>query len=423
METNRTPTSGPSTIDAPQARAQQTLIGDERVFLELTNVPTAAGREMHVARWLQRWFADRPWAQVSTDPPGNMHVAMVPQRADAVARDRPPVYFTAHMDHPAMVVEHIEGPTAELSLRGGVMGPYLRGARLVFVGRAGQRVPGVLTGTSGRDFGGLTGYLATTDGADASDVLAVGDIAVWDLPSPELADGLLHTTACDDLMALACALLAFDRLAELARAGARTMDCRLLLTRAEEIGFIGAIAACKQGTMARGASVIALENSRAMGDVRIGGGPIVRVGDRLSVFDPGLTGACAKVAERVFGRPALPRATQREGELSGRAWQRRLMAGGACEASVFCAAGYRATCLCLPLGNYHNMADLDAVQSGRPLPENRQPRLAREHVALDDARGLVDLLVGCGTDLPEDGGIDELVRTLWSKHASVLDEA
>jgi endoglucanase len=45
--------------------------------------------------------------------------------------------------------------------------------------------------------------------------------------------------------------------------------------------------------------------------------------------------------------------------------QRKLMPGGACEATAFGAYGYEATCICLPLGNYHNMADIDGVQAGK----------------------------------------------------------
>ncbi|NNE43420.1 MAG: hypothetical protein HKN12_04375 [Gemmatimonadetes bacterium] len=40
-------------------------------------------------------------------------------------------------------------------------------------------------------------------------------------------------------------------------------------------------------------------------------------------------------------------------------FQRRLMDGGGCEASAFCAAGYRAGGVALPLINYHNMKGLD----------------------------------------------------------------
>jgi endoglucanase len=107
------------------------------------------------------------------------------------------------------------------------------------------------------------------------------------------------------------------------------------------------------------------------------------------------------------------------------------MAGGACEASVFCAAGYDATCLCLPLGNYHNMGDLAAVQEGT----NQGPaRIEREFISVADFDGLVDLLVACGQDsrveqdnplgpgLVAGGAVPALVEKLWGERKFVLEE-
>src|SRR5215475_4018256 len=94
------------------------------------------------------------------------------------------------------------------------------------------------------------------------------------------------------------------------------------------------------------------------------------------------------------------------------------MAGGACEATVFCAYGYEATCLCLPLGNYHNMADLAAVQAGK---NNGRPRVAREFISISDFDGLVDLLVACGRGLPDAGSVRERIDKLWAERAFVLE--
>jgi len=192
---------------------------------------------------------------------------------------------------------------------------------------------------------------------------------------------------------------------------------RVLFTLAEEIGFVGAIGASKDGFMPKGSRIIALENSRAFPDSPIHGGPIVRVGDRISVFSPELTGAVAKVAERIAGGPATPKASQKNSEMPKWKWQRKLMAGGACEASVYCAYGYTATCVCLPLGNYHNMANLGAVQDGS---FDGTPRVGREHVGIDDFHGMVDLLIGCGMDLPQSPGFVERVEKLWDERKFVI---
>jgi endoglucanase len=156
----------------------------------------------------------------------------------------------------------------------------------------------------------------------------------------------------------------------------RKRDIRLLLTRAEEGGFIGAIAACKIGTIPPRARLIALENSRSFAESPIGGGPIVRVGDATSTFDPDLTYRCGKIAQQLASAdPSFK-------------YQRKLMPGGTCEASAYQAYGYTATCLCLPLGNYHNMNQTTG-------------RIDSEHISLTDYDGLVRLLVAI------DRGLDD----------------
>jgi endoglucanase len=136
----------------------------------------------------------------------------------------------------------------------------------------------------------------------------------------------------------------------------------------------------------------------------------------MSIFSPGLTAAVAKVAEGLSGGPAAPTATQKRGERAWK-WQRKLMAGGACEATVYCAYGYEATCLCLPLGNYHNMADLGAVQAGT---NTERPRVGREFISVSDFDGLVDLLAACGRGLPATDSVRERVERLWDERSFVL---
>jgi endoglucanase len=288
-------------------------------------------------------------------------------------------------------------------------------------------VPARLTGPGAAAVpGAFKTYLAELADDGAADGVMPGDVATWRLPPAEVDErGIVHTPACDDLAAVAAALSAFDTLRSAAAAdrglAARFEDVRLLFTRAEEIGFVGAIAACKLGTLPRNARVIALENSRASAEAPVGGGPIVRVGDRMSVFSPRLTAACAKRAEDSTGRPAAPTATQKNSAAGG--WQRKLMAGGACEATVFCAYGHEATCLCLPLGNYHNMADLDAVQAGtQNAARLGPPRTAREYIAASDYDGLVDLLVACGTGLPDSDAMLPRIESLHARYGFVLGE-
>lgn len=400
-------------------------------LLQITQIPTASGREWRVIDWIAAWVAQRPDLALTPDDSGNLVIA--PKRHWGSGAS--PIYITAHLDHPAFVVGRIVAPNVlELAFRGGVMDVYFEKARVAVHTGGRDGVPartliGTLTGTSSPAGALFTTYLCELDEAsdapvDARKLVQVGDVATWDLPPAEIdAEGRVHTHACDDLAALAAALSAFDVLRSLNDRGEKTEDVRLIFTRSEEIGFTGAIAACKHKTMPPDARVIALENSRSFADSPIGGGPIVRVGDRMSIFDPRLTAACAKRAEEISGNAAAPTASQRNSDLAGWRWQRKLMAGGACEATVFCAYGYQATCLCLPLGNYHNMADLAAVQDGTyDAARLGPPRVAREFIHKDDYFGLIDLLVAIGQRLPEGDPAMPRIAKLFETRSFVLAE-
>ncbi len=383
-------------------------------LFELTQLPTASGREHRAIRWVERWVENRPGVVLEADPAGNVHVSL-----EGGASGGRPVYFTGHLDHPAFVVERMIAPSVlEASFRGGVMDEYFPGARVAVHASDGRTLPGTISGRNDKErVGPFHHWMIDLDDEAGEDDVRVGDVAVWALPPAETMGGCIHTLACDDLAAVAGALAALDVLLVMKQRGEAIEDVRVLLTRAEEIGFVGAIAACRHGTMPMNARVIALENSRSFAESPIGGGPIVRVGDRVSVFSPSLTGAVAKVAERIAGGPSTVTASQKLADLPAWKWQRKLMPGGACEASVFCHFGYESTCVCLPLGNYHNMGDLAAVQAGTAT---RPPTIEREFVSLADFEGLVDLLVGCGTRMPESDGVGAMVRKLWAERSFVL---
>ncbi len=396
----------------PQSRRNQ----HRRWLLEITQIPTAAGREQGVVAWVDAWLGERDDLSARRDPHGNIEI-----RIAQAPRNDHPVYFTAHLDHPAFVVEEVVNDTELiLSFRGGVMGEYFPDAE-IRVHRGDGFAPARVIEEHEPEGTGERAWKLYRAVSEKPHGAGVGDIATWELPEAEIVDdefgGIIHTNACDDLAAVAAALCAIDEIVRLQREGGESHDVRVLFTRAEEIGFVGAIGASRDGFMPKGARIIALENSRAFPDSPIHGGPIVRVGDRISVFSPELTGAVAKVAERIAGGPAQPTAAQKLSDMPKWKWQRKLMAGGACEASVYCAYGYTATCVCLPLGNYHNMAGLAEAQAGT---HEGTPRVGREYVGIDDFDGMVDLLVACGLDLPASPGFVERVEKLWDERKFVV---
>ncbi len=397
----------------PAARAEH-----EQWLVEVTSIPTATGCEARVIAWIEDWVQRRDDLALERDACGNLTVSSSRLRAIGGS----PLYFTAHLDHPAFVVEQVLTPTTVVcAFRGGVMAPYFNDARVQFHLAGGVRATGRIlehrpAAPPERLFRECVIELT---GDDRSPEIAVGDFATWDLPPARIVDGHLEAPACDDLSTVAASLAALD---ELSRSDDASCDTRLLFTLAEEVGFIGAVAACRDQTMPRDARVIALENSRSFADSPLGGGPIVRVGDRMSIFSPTLTRAVGKVAEKLGHVEEKNPGEGENAPIPDFKWQRKLMAGGACEASAYCAWGYEATCVCLPLGNYHNMAELERVQPATQSGEsNISAEVAPERISVDDYHGLVDLLIGCGKSLGDIEPIAQRLEKLYEERKFVLD--
>lgn len=387
----------------------------EKLLLETTSLPTAAGREDRVIAAIERWVAARAKRVVlARDRFGNLTVAQHGFLAACAKRRVAPVMITAHLDHPAFVVTAVRAvrKTVELDLefRGGVHDPYFKGAMLEVFDRGTRKSfdakivsLDAKTDPATKPFKTVVARLVKPSAAKS---IAPGSIARWKFAKATVKKGLVHTHACDDLAAVAAALAAFDGISR----DASLAHVALLFTRSEEIGFIGAIGAARDGFVPKGARLICLENSRSFPhDSPIGAGPIVRVGDRLSVFTPELTNRVGDIAAaHAKDNPAFK-------------FQRKLMPGGACEATAFAAYGIASTCVCLPLGNYHNMEEIDAVLAG-----TKKARVGREFISADDYHWLVELLEVVARRLDDAefaAGHRALMETLWSRHAKIVAPA
>lgn len=364
----------------------------QRYLLELTGLPTAAGREHRVIDWVERWTRRRQHVRLTRDRFGNLMLA------HANARSRRPIILAAHMDHPAFVVAQVQSPRLiEAEFRGGVADRFFKPRTPVTLHRENaDAVPGRIVRVKRGVAAGTEQVRHQKDKRvvielDQPTQAQAGDVVTWGLPQPRIRSGRLHAPACDDLAGVAAAIAAFEQLLRPVRSSrARTAtppDVRVLLTRAEEVGFIGAIAACRSGFIPTGTRLIALENSKSFTESPIGSGPIVRVGDRTSTFDPDLTYRVGRIAQALAEKdPSFK-------------WQRRLMPGGTCEATAYQALGYTATCLCLPLGNYHNMNEPTG-------------RIDSETISLADYHGLVRLLVEVGRSLDDPSAAPQLRRRM-----------
>lgn len=322
---------------------------------ELANIPTTSGHEFRVIAWVRAWVERRSDLRLRSDAAGNLLVTIKGRRR------REPIIATAHMDHPGWVIEEIDGRDVSARFMGGVHPQYFPGAPVKFFTDSDESVLGAVQS--------LVDGLGSIRLSKRHPGLAIDDIGRWRYRPNALGvrGDRLRAPACDDLAGAAAALAALD----VARHDASLSHFGVLLTRAEEEGLLGAIAACELGTIPPDSRLLSIETSRSFDDSPIGRGPIVRVGDLSSIFDADLTNAVTDAARR-----------------TGITHQRKLMAGGSCEATAFGAYGYRATGLCLALGNYHNMVDIDGVLAGRVAP-----RLAAEEISLSDYDGLIRLML------------------------------
>lgn len=357
----------------------------ERRWLEqLTALPTAPGREERVLQWARTWVGRRSSTlKLHVDRHGNLLITQKGRKKHA------PVVAVAHTDHPGFVVTAVDGRRVSVEFRGGVRKEYFDGARLELFDRDDTVHRGAL-----EEFDHDTSHGVVM--MDRTAPLVPGDIGRWSFGRKRggVGDRFALAHACDDLAGVAAALAALDR----ARGSGGRRHFGVLLTRAEEMGFVGAIGAARDDTLPGGSRVLSIECSRSFPDSPLGGGPVVRVGDASSVFDHTLTNRIADAALR-----------------TGLRHQRRLMAGGSCEATAFVAFGYPATGLCLPLGNYHNMGNLDQVEEGKgmatPLPEI---------VSIEDFHGLVDLLLLATDAADEEWEMTERLDRRFEQRRQVL---
>jgi putative aminopeptidase FrvX len=277
--------------------------------------PTAPFNEEQVAAEICRQLAKCPHVSVQRDRFGNIIAGY------RRGRKKPRWAFAAHMDHPGWVRSKSGGR----KFLGGVPAPYHAKPKI-------------------REFGAF---------------------AMWDLPAFEMREGKIYSRACDDLIGCAAIVVMFH---ELERTSAQC-SCLGIFTRAEEVGFVGAIKLAQSRLLPKSITIISIETSAERPWAKIGAGPIIRVGDRRSLFDPNATAELVEIAAR--------------GKISA---QRALMDGGTCEATAYQLYGYRTAALAIALGNYHN-----CLPPKKTRRKKRGNRIGSEYVAFDDLIALVKL--------------------------------
>ncbi len=326
-----------------------------RILRELCSVPTAPFAEARVVRCVENFVAARRKLKLSRDRYGNLLI-----ESRRAARS-PRWVFTAHMDHPGFIARRMRGrKTLVADFHGGVRAEYFKGSRVRFFD-GDREVRGVVEDfTVGED----RGYPEQARIRVGSPVRA-GSCGMWDQGPGRIRGSRFLSRVCDDLAGAAAALVMMD---DLSRRPPKT-PVALLLTRAEETGFIGAIGASMRPQLLRKTDrIVAIECSAMQPYAPQGKGAIIRTGDRTSIFNSSLTYFITRQAAELAKKDKRFK------------FQRALMPGGTCEATVYDIYGFTAASICVPLGNYHNM-------------DTARKRIAPEYINLNDWRNMVKLFL------------------------------
>lgn len=354
------------------------LAAHRRILFDMLSIPTAPFAEHQVLAYLEDFCARRPTLKTTRDAAGNLLVHL----KQGKARLKRPVCITAHLDHPGFVADRMVGKgMVEAFWRGGVPPEYFPKARVRFDVN-GKWVTGTIRDTTLIDRNGQSRVNVAKISVPAE--IPPGAVGMWDFPDPVIRDGRIFARGCDDIAGAAAMVCCIESLTR----GRRAAEAYFLFTRAEEVGFIGAIAAAKKGTIPKKCVVIAMETSSERPHALIGDGPILRVGDKASTWTPAATAYCHRIARELAEKDKSFQ------------FQRKLMDGGTCESSAYFTLGYEATGICIALGNYHN---IDA----------KRRRLAPEYVCVSDFEHVIKWFVALASaKVPYTGRDDALVAQI-----------
>ena len=304
-----------------------------KLFRELTSVPTAPYYEEAVTRKALGWIKK------------NLKGVSVKRKRGGVI-----VSYTGKPGHPALVMAgHLDHPAF-----------HLKGGKAKMYGRLdSKKVPGFRIEAFPAVPKDNTPLAVGVLGQGKDDLFEVR----WDKKPATAAFATLALTpfkiegkwllsrSIDDLLGCAVSLVALKR-----SLGKQT-NVTVLLHRAEEVGFMGALDLIHEGAVSKDDTILSIETSHRLPGAMPGKGPVIRLGDRASLFDPNVAALLDETKVKA---------------------QRLRLTGGTCEATAYLANGYESGGVAIPLVNYHNGLMDKAI--------------AAEKVALSDVDGAVELL-------------------------------
>ena len=310
-----------------------------KLLKEICSIPTAPFAEQYVVNYVERFVAARPRLKLTRDRHGNLLIEL-PPKSRAVAR-QPRWIFAAHMDHPGFVADRmLDARTLTAHFRGWVNIDYVKGTKVRFFNPDGSEHAGVVTEATSSTHDRLTVPDRVVVRLRAGGAVESGSPGMFDQGAGRTKGRKFYSRGIDDQGGVAAALAMLDALHK----NPPAIPVGVLLTRAEEDGFVGAVAAVLEPKLLKKTDrLIAIECSAMQPYAPQGEGVIIRVGDKTSIFNSALTYFLTQQAAALAKRDKTFRS------------QRALMPGGTCEATVYDAYGYTAAAVCIALGNYHNM--------------------------------------------------------------------
>ena len=353
----------------------------EDLLVSLLSQPTAPFREMFVVQWVSA-LLEQHGVPYFIDPIGNLVVGARSktdyQRLLREPSPEPVRVFIAHMDHPGFHgVRWAKPNVLRIRWHGGSPTKLLSGSRMWLTTAEGWAGEGVLRNIKLHPKGYAIG---SADVHVPAALLAETRPAAkqffggFKFRKPVWKSGAkIYTKAADDLIGVFCIVATALEVFRQRKAQSRPPFIGLL-TRAEEVGLVGAVGHFELGWLQaarRPVVCVSLEASRTLPGALVGKGPIVRLGDRRTPFHADTLQVLTELAEAV-----LPQQHQR-----------RIMDGGSCEGSAAMAYGLPTIALAVPLGNYHNQG----LEGGPDCRGNHGP--APEFVHVGDVEGQRQLCV------------------------------
>lgn len=281
--------------------------------------------------------------------------------------------FQAHLDHPGFRYREQTSSKGGIAEVLGGMSPNIVGGKIRFysTARASGVSAKILECFSEPDASVPFSAKRVMVRISHRGPVAEGTLGMWDYPALKETRGFLKGRAFDDNLSVATLIFLLEDCAR--KKVASNFD--VLLTRAEEVGFIGCLATLEHKTFKLPKLIVNLEMPRANNHIEIGNGVVVRVGDANLNYDVLLTASLQLLASQLSEKsPSFK-------------FQRRLGFTGGTEVAPFILAGYSAGALCVPVEHAHNRDD-----QGRPQPER---------VAVSDLLSFLEMITALAVTAPD----------------------